>query len=208
MNLGRLANLTRKTSLALVALSALAVPACMTLNVNVNLPESAVQKATDDYVRDLYRAKEKGRTPGTPSPSASPEAQPAEKASLFLASAWADVVFKVNSDGALKIREKLVANLDEVLAHKRAGYLGETYDGSLVLRNAENLKPLLKKKIEKTVQTENAARKELYEEVLRSNSLDSSKLKDIQKSFGRSFQAESPSGTWVQDGEGSWIQKP
>src|SRR5262245_42261329 len=97
--------------------------ACVT--VNVNFHESAVQKATDDYVRDLYRAKEKGRTPN---PAPTTEAPKKGAFDHWLVNeAWAaDATggFSVNSDRALKIKDRLAANIDEVIAQKRAGVLG------------------------------------------------------------------------------------
>lgn len=178
--------------------------ACMTLNVNVNFPESAVQQATDDYVRDLYRAKEKGKTP-----AAIPTSKPApKKVSLSLVSvAWAEPVFRVKSAKALDIRDKLAANLNEVLAQKRTGVLGETNDGKLEIRDPQNQKKLFLKKLQRLVDEENSARDELYEEVVHSNGLPAERLKNVRESFARSFQSESPAGTWIQDAEGNWTQK-
>jgi uncharacterized protein YdbL (DUF1318 family) len=195
-------------SAALLTLLALGSAACVT--VNVNFPESAVQKATDDYVRDLYRAKEKGKTPA-------PETSQAPTSSRLIfpmfdliatASADAEANIKVNSDKALKIKDRLASRVEEVLAQKRAGVLGETNDGLLELKGADKVKPLLKKKIEAMVAAENADRTELYAEVAASNGIAKGRIKDIQKSFARSFQAESPSGTWAQDSDGKWAQKP
>jgi uncharacterized protein YdbL (DUF1318 family) len=178
--------------------------ACVT--VNVNFPESAVQKATDDYVRDLYRAKEKGNKPA---PAAEPSAKP-QAAFELIPSAHADEgdLFRVDTDKALSIREKLRGRLDEVLSQKRAGVVGESNDGLLVLKSPDKLKKLLLKKVEKLVSDENSDREELYGEILTANGLPRTRLKNVQKSFSRSFQAESPSGTWVQDIEGKWARKP
>ncbi len=182
--------------------SAIIYSACMTLNVNVNLPESAVQRATDDYVRELYRTKEKSKAP---SPE---EAKPAARFSL-ISEAWADSeLFSVRSEKALKIRQNLASRLDEVLKYKREGVLGETNDGYVVIHKPEKLKKLLAKKVEKLVEDENQDRKALYDEVIVSNKLTENKLDTVRRSFARSFQAESPSGTWVQDGDGKWTQKP
>lgn len=181
---------------------------CVT--VNVNFPESAVQKATDDYVRDLYRAKEKGKTP-----TDSKELE--KKTSLFPFSnpfmsvaqaAEAEGVFKVDSDGALKIQKSLASRVDEVIEQKRQGLLGETNDGELEIHDKTKVKPLLLKKLEKLVADENHDRSALYHEVLKTNNLADARIKNIQKSFARSFQAESPSKTWVQDSDGKWAQKP
>lgn len=230
---------------ALSCLIALSLPpqlGCVT--VNVNFPESAVQKETDDFVRDLYRAKEKGKAASngtssgnSPAPAsasthaqASPSAKPAisggkpaapkpattspapkHTSSWNLAlvpSAFAAEGFRVSTDKALQIRDRMSARVDEVLAQKRAGVLGETNEGLLTIKAPDKLKKLQTQRVEKMVAEENADRNDLYQEIVRANGLDKARTKDIQQSFARSFQAESPSGTWVQDSNGKWEQKP
>lgn len=178
---------------------------CVT--VNVNFPESAVQKATDDYVRDIYRAKERSKSPnGEPSPAASPVTGAAWN---LLAPAFADdEIFKMDSDRALAIKERLRGRVEEVINLKRSGALGETNDGKLVIKEGRNLKKLQAKKAEKVVADENRDRNELYDEILKINGLQAARLKSVQKSFSRSFQAESPSATWVESTDGKWAQKP
>ncbi len=98
--------------------------------------------------------------------------------------------------------------MDEVIEQKKAGVLGESNDGKLVLKDASKLKKLLQTKVENLVKAENADRTELYKEVLSANKLPATKLKNIETSFSRSFQAESPSGTWLESADGVWSQKP
>ena len=171
--------------------------ACVT--VNVNFPENAAQSATDDYVRDLYRTKEHGKTP------------PVTR--FFHTFTWiaeanaADGDFRVDTDKANKIKESLRARVDEILDQKKAGILGESMDGLLILKNPGALKSLLLKKTEKLVAAENKDRDELYEEVLNANKLPLTQIKKVARSFARSFQGESPSGTWIQAADESWSQK-
>jgi uncharacterized protein YdbL (DUF1318 family) len=175
--------------------------ACVT--VNVNFPESAVQKATDDYVRDLYRTK---------SEDSDEKAKPAPTSSSFefhwIPSAFAEEAFKVASPKSLEIRERMRGRVAEILAQKRSGTLGETQDGLIVVRENAQVKSLMRAKLDQLVAAENRDRKALYEEVLSSNALPPARLINVQKSFARSFQAESPSKTWVEDAAGNWTQKP
>ncbi len=182
-----------------------ALGGCVT--VHVNFPESAVQKATDDYVRDIYRAKERTKNPtGEPSPAASPATGAAW--SLFTPAFADDEIFKMDSDRALAIKERLQGRVEEVINLKRSGALGETNDGRVVIKESGKLKKLQAKKAEKVIADENKDRDELYEEILKINGLQAARLKSVQKSFSRSFQAESPSGTWVESTDGKWAQKP
>ncbi len=200
-----------------MAFLALAASACVT--VNVNLPESAVQKATDDYVHDLYRSRDKpaAKSPvpsasAAPMPAASPTTRTSRAVDFSLFnSAWADSTdgtLRVTSAKTEEIRTRLRSRLDDVLNDKRQGILGEGADGLLVVKDPSKVpSKLLLKKVEKLVAEDNQDRNELYEEIQKSNGLDSSRLPGIRKSFARSFATESPAGTWVQDVDGKWSQK-
>lgn len=204
----------RANMAAVATVLGLILSACVT--VNVNFPESAVQKATDDYVRELYRAKAKGReeaTPATPDKTSawSPTAQALALLSDALttqAHAQGIEAFKVKSGKTEGIQASMSGRVAEILKYKRSGAIGETNQGLLTIRGAENLKPIERKKVESLVAADNADRESLYAEVMAINSLPDEKKASLQSSFARSFQAESPSKTWVQDAGGQWEQKP
>lgn len=191
--------------------------ACVT--VNVNFPESAVQEATDDYVKDLYRAKKSGEgLEGNSKADQSHLNLPWMKGvaglielSLLrpeIAQAQGDLNFTVNSAKANAIKSELRSNVGEVIKLKKKGVLGETAEGTLVLRDdGSQLSKIQKKKAEKVIEKENQLRSDLYNEVVRSNGMSSGHLDKIRKSFSRSFSAESPSGTWIQSASGGWEQK-
>jgi uncharacterized protein YdbL (DUF1318 family) len=183
---------------------------CVT--VNVNFPESAVQKASDDYVRDLYRTKEQSKST-TPKTSPTPVGDsavvfPNQFFNLMIPTAEAaEPAFNMNSPKLGALKDKMRENLSDVITQKKAGVLGETNEGHLVIHDSSKLQPLLKKKIENVVSADNSARDNLYAEIISSNHLASDALVGVRKSFSHSFQAESPSGTWVQGVDGSWSQK-
>jgi len=182
-----------------------AVASCVT--VNVNFPESAVQQATDDYVRDLYRAKSKGGK--IEDPSAPPTSTKPSASFEFITSVYADASsFKVRTPKSMGIQEKLAGRLDEVLQWKRQGMLGESKEGLLVVRNGDKLKPIQAKKLEALAVAENEDRSGLYAEVADTNGLAGDRASGVRANFARSFQAESPSGTWLQSADGTWTQKP
>lgn len=197
---------------SIAALLALPV-ACVT--VNVNFPEAAVQKATDDYVQELYRAKEKGRaTPGSEPTSARPSGTPsASLLDFVLPSAQAadiPTAIRMDSPAINLIKGRQAERLERITAAKKAGQLGEDSMGLLALDPKNTMKPLLKANLQPIADAENADRKQLYAEVLKANGIDSKRLKDLQLKFARSFQADdqvSPAGTWVQGGDGKWVQK-
>lgn len=184
----------------LTALVSLSVAACVT--VNVHFPESAVQKETDSYVRDLYQIKPKTQ------PS------PAEKTTSYLdflgisSALAADPIFHIDSPQAMAIKESMRSRVTEVLEQKRSGQLMEGTDGLLKLSPKASEKPLLRKKLESLVANENRDRESLYREVIGSNGLSEAQLPAVRRSFVRSFQSESPSGTYIQNESGSVSQKP
>lgn len=181
---------------------------CVT--VNVNFPESAVQKATDDYVRDLYRAKEKGKQPqASPAPAVKSTSSAELLWEIIVPSAQAgDDLITAKTPAALAIQKKQLARIDSIIEQKKAGLLGEKVDGTLVIKDPSKLKPGLKMMLENLVKDENADRSQLYQEILKANGLPGNRLQNVERSFSRSFQAESPSGTWVENPDGSWSQKP
>lgn len=180
---------------------------CVT--VNVNFPESAVQSATDDYVKQLYQQREKSRLNPTPKPSASSTASPAVKAVSWLAArfineAQADEMLKFDSPRFREIQAQLAAQVDQVIAAKKAGQLGESREGMLVVKTD---KPLLSKKLQPLVEKENTLRQQLYTDALTTRGLQNYRISDIREHFARSFQAQSPAGTWIQSADGAWSRK-
>ena len=183
----------------------LSLTACVT--VNVNFPESAVQNASDDYVKDLYREKAHGRN-SSPTTTPTPVGQHTSgHFSLWMAEANA-AEFNLESPKLEAIKASLKSRVPDIIEQKRAGVLGETNDGLISIHDPLKLKPLQAKKIQDLVKGENLDRQSLYQEVVRSNHLVPDHLAKVKESFSRSFQAESPSKTWVQAADGTWSQKP
>ena len=184
------------------------------VNINVNIPEGVVQEASDDYVGQLYRAKESGKDKKKDTPAASPVASPAGTPhssldllnQLAVTSAFAEYKpIRTDSDKASAIHERQKARLGDIHTQKAAGILGETNDGTLVIKG--KVKPDAEAKLTKLVADENADREELYAEVVAHNSLKKGHLIDIKQSFARSFQKYSAPKTWIQDPAGNWSQK-
>ena len=194
-----------KSTLLLLTISFLS--SCVT--VNVNFPESAVQKASDDYVRDLYRTKEQTKSPDktlNPKASATPIVESA--LNFLFPIAFAEPVLKMDSPKIGLIKAKMQDNVSDIIAQKKEGILGETSDGHLILREPKNIKPLLKSKIENLVRDENKSRDDLYAELVTYNHLGPTSRAGVGKTFARSFQSESPAKTWIQDVESNaWSQK-
>lgn len=190
--------------IAAVALALSTAMGCVT--INVNFPEGAAQKASDDFVKELYRARDRKDGGAEPAATPTPSAQQWWHG-LILAEAWAEDAFKVSSPKITALRDRLAKRLDEMLAHKRAGYIGEDNVGLLIVKDPAAVKPMLLPKVKKLVADENTDRADLYAEIARINGLKPAAMKDLGRTFGHSFQAESPAGTWIQADNGDWKQK-
>jgi len=195
--------MTNRISLAfLLSFSLLAAfAACVT--VHVNFPESAVQKATDEYVRELYKARDRKGQPAA-EPSAAPAPTSEYKLPLLIAEAYADeTMIQTTSPTIVAIRGRQAGRLDKINGEKRMGNLGETNQGLIVIKTD---KKILQMKLEKLVNEENKDREELFAEMMKLNPIPEAQ---IRKNFSRSFQDKmSPSGTWVQSADGEWSKKP
>lgn len=202
--------------LALSVLSLLSASACVT--VNVNLPEGAVQRAADDYVRELYRAKERNKASPSPEPSSKAASRSFSIKNLSLlalrlvpsahaAEETQPAVFSLQTPKARAIQKKQKELAGEVVEQKQAGAIGEDKAGLLTLKDVAKLSAPRRIKVEKLVDKENALRRELYEEA-QANATPSVPIETIQKSFAHSFQEYSPKGTWIQSEDGAWSRKP
>ena len=171
-----------------LAFSLLALPACVT--VNVNIPEGDIQQASDSYVKELYAAKKKGVDQNNE------ELQNAGNP-------------KVKTDSP-KIRElysKMKDRSDEITEAKKAGLVGESNDGKLVLKGKPT-SPEQATKVKKVVDEENKDRTSLYEELIKQNPKLKANRLSFQHHFAESFQEHSPPNTWIEDEDGNWTQKP
>jgi uncharacterized protein YdbL (DUF1318 family) len=200
-----------RNTLFALGLLTLGLGACVT--VNVNFPEATVQRAAGDYVEELYKARdrEKESAPATPPPATKPTSKIHWENFLGIPSAHAidvSATFQIKSAKTAQIQARQAERLKALLESKKAGHVGETSDGYISLDANSQLKPLMKKSLQPLVDAENQDRKDLYQEILSINHMSGMQSKSIETSFARSFQAASPSGTWVQSAEGKWSQKP
>ena len=195
-----------------------ALSACIT--VNVNFPESAVQRAADDFVRDLYKDSsaqssdaEEPTSPVKTKKKKAPasNAKPSVSSSIlkffdFLPTAHAQEL-NMSSPKSKEIRARMGSRVGEIVKFKQKGALGENFEGELTLKDASGLSADEKKIAEKLVKEENKDRNDLYEEIQSVNSISDRKQTRIRKFFGNAFRMNSPAGTWIEAEEGKWKKK-
>jgi uncharacterized protein YdbL (DUF1318 family) len=178
---------------------------CVT--VNVNFPEGAVQRAADDYVSELYRAKEQSKkSDEKPAPPA------LDKSSLWHRMALIQVAhaqvagFTTDTPGAKQIQERQRGRLATIDDYKRRGVIGEVLEGLIGIKDAGALKPIEKKRVENLVQDENKDRESLYADIAEANKMNETGARTIRKTFSDAFLKASPAGTFYLEG-GAWKRK-
>lgn len=182
---------------------------CVT--VNIKLPESAVQRVTDDYVRELYKVKERKQSTDTEDSATAPTSF--FKSFSLVSDAMAEeqdaelTAFKLDSPEVKVIQKEQAAIAAEITQFKRQGVLGESYNGQLVVKDASTVKPILKAKVAKLVEQENGLRTRLID-AAKDSSGASVDREVVERSLRKSFQKYSPSQTWLQAEDGEWIKKP
>lgn len=177
------------------------IGACVT--VNVNFPESAVQKAADDYVKELYEGKPESGKPDKAAPSTSHKSS--EWNISLMNEAYAqEIQFRVDTAAAKEIQKRQAGRLKEIEGFKAKGMLGEGVDGLLVVKTD---KKILLDKLQKLADSENSDRKELYDEVIKTNNFPEARRMELQQTFAKSFQSNSVKGTWVEKAPGQWEKK-
>lgn len=159
---------------------------CVT--VNVNFPEGAVQKAADDYVKELYRVKQETEKSG--------EKKGSSFWWYFSNEAYADMTFKTDSPEVKVIQVKQADRLGKIDKYKVKGYIVEGEKGLLELNSQVQPKKLELKAVSQLIDGENEDRKALYEAVIKTNGLNSGELVKVQNSFSNSFIQASPAGTY------------
>lgn len=185
---------------------------CVT--VNVNFPEGAVQRAADDYVSELYKAKAESEDGKKEKARQKNSSSLWEDTGRFVASLVfgerahaVEVEFKVFTDEAKAIQQRQAGRLATIDKYKAKGVIGEGNGGLLDLRDSSALKPIEKKKVVATIAEENSDRNLLYQEIVKSNQLSGNMIQSVRSSFASSFVKASPAGTWFEDKAGKWSKK-
>lgn len=101
-------------------------------------------------------------------------------------------------------------NKDDIDEFKKAEIVGESNSGMLEIRNHQKLEsdPELKARVTKIVETENEYRKIIMDRVMVLNeSAAQAGDETLSRIFSKINQDSSESGTWIQQGDGTWVKK-
>lgn len=192
-------------STMLLALGALTLAACVT--INVYFPAAEAQEAAAEFVDKVIGDDQKQETPAPAKPPQARLQLQFNPMALLISDAYAqdvDITIKTPAIQAIQARmaERFQGSLQ---AHFDSGALGFSADGLVVLRDAA--KVALKDRVSVTqwVAEDNRDRKAVYREIAVANGHPEWE-EQIRETFARQWVASAHKGWWYQDG-GAWKQK-
>jgi uncharacterized protein YdbL (DUF1318 family) len=100
-------------------------------------------------------------------------------------------------------------NRDDVEEFKRNGWIGETNEGWLEVRESADLPRNAERRkfLDDIAREENDDRRVILERVVELNdALKRAVPKDVSAVFAKMYQENSPKGTWIQQPDGTWMK--
>lgn len=186
------------------------VAGCVT--VNVYFPAAQVEKTAEKIVDDVYREKKEP-----------PNREPAEKprswnegdtfrgivrlARFGPAPAFAEEATTVSNAAIRGLKEQIARRHRELLPYYQQGQAGITRDGFLEVRGTSGLGLPQVAALKRLVDADNAARRQLYEEVARALNLKPEQVPQVRKIFAKQWREKAQAGWAVQSDDGQWGRK-
>jgi uncharacterized protein YdbL (DUF1318 family) len=186
------------------------IAGCVT--VNVYFPAAQVEKTAEQIVDDVYQEK-------TEPPRQDPAKEPqslnergitvsiARLARFGPAQAFAEEATTVSNATIRGLKEQIGRRHQELLPFYRQGQVGITRDGFLEVRGTDGLGLPQVASLKRLVNADNAARRQLYEEVAKALNLKPDQVPQVQKIFSKQWRDKAESGWAVQADNGQWGRK-
>lgn len=166
---------------------------CAVVNVYVTFPEEKVKEAAEELL-------------------APPEGKPESFLNnIFTKNAFAEEVeikkeLKTDSPKIKEAREKMNTWRKKLDEFKKNGYVGETNDFKVVIKELPKDNEIAKE-VRKIVEDENTQREIMIKELLRINNAAPGEETKFRKIFAETAQKYSPKNTWIQLPDNSWVRK-
>lgn len=200
---------TRRFSFSALALLLLAA-GCVT--VNVYFPAAQVERTAEKIVDEVYRER-----------MAPPAQEPAEKprsmndrglsrsiarlARVGTAPAHAGEATTVSNAAIRGLKEQIGQRHGQLLPHYQQGQVGITRDGFLEVLDTGGLGLPQVAGLKRLVDADNAARRQLYDEVARALNLTPDQVPQVRRIFAKQWRDKAQPGWAVQDDDGRWGRK-
>lgn len=197
-----------------ILFSALAVLALVVgcVTVNVYFPAAQVEKTAEKIVDEVYQEKKEP-----------PKQEPAEKprswndgdgfrgvarlARLGPSLAFAEEATTVSNAAIRGLKEQIGQRHRELLPFYQQGLVGITRDGFLDVRGTSGLSLPQVASMKRLVDADNAARRQLYDEVAKALNLKPDQVSQVRNIFAKQWRDKAQPGWAIQADNGQWGRK-
>jgi uncharacterized protein YdbL (DUF1318 family) len=191
------------TVLALIA-------GCVT--VNIYFPAARVEKTAEKIVDEVYQEmKEPPKQEPTEKPRSSNERgifrSIARLARFGPAEAFAEEATTVSNAAIRGLKEQIGQRHQELLPYYQQGQVGITKDGFLEVRGTSGLGLPQVASLKRLVDADNAARRQLYEEVAKALNLKPEQVPQVRQIFAKQWRDKAQAGWAIQTDDGQWGRK-
>ncbi len=166
---------------------------CAVVNVYVTFPEEKVKKAAEDLL-------------APPSKSSESFLNNFLTKNLYAQEITVTKDLKTDSPKIKEAKEKMDSWREKLDEFKKAGYIGETNNFKVIIKEMPK-EPEVLKEVRKIIDEENKQREIMIKELLRINNAAPSEETKFRKIFSEVAQEYSPKNTWIQLIDGTWIRK-
>lgn len=190
----------------LIALPALFLAGCITVNLNFNFP----QKELQEKLFEQEKAVRAGEAPETPpmsgeNPMASGPGDAGTRNSVFLQDK-PDI--EIDTPETRALREKRKKRWPKLEPNFAAFRLGEGKDARVSVRDESELQGREKAEFRKLVKEENEDRDRLIEEVAKANKYEGEEaLERVRLAFAQALKRSAGKDWWIQSTRGKWVKK-
>lgn len=197
--------------LPVAVLAVLAVlTACVT--VNIYFPAAKVEKTAEKIVDEVYMEKKESPPPEQKD---KPRSQKdggmfgglARLARLGPAPAHAEEATTVSNAAIRALKDQIGRRHQELLPYYQQGQVGITRDGFLEVRGTGGLGLPQVAALKRLVDADNAARRQLYEEVAKALNLKPEQVSQVRQIFAKQWRDKAQAGWSIQMDDGQWVRK-
>lgn len=198
-----------RLSFSVLALFALIV-GCVT--VNVYFPAAQVERTAEKIVDEVYQEK---KAPPAQDPAEKPRSfnersifcSIARLARIGAAPAYAQEATTVSNAAIRGLKDQIGQRHQELLPYYQQGQVGITKDGLLEVRETGGLGLPQVASLKRLVDADNAARRQLNEEVAKALNLTAAQVPQVRQIFAKQWRDKAQAGWAVQEDNGQWGRK-
>ncbi len=186
------------------------IAGCVT--VNIYFPAAKVEKTAEKIVDEVYQDK-------TEPPGQEPAGKPqswngpgifrsiTRLARFGPAQAFAEEATTVSNAAIRGLKDQIGQRHQELLPYYRKGQVGIDKDGFLEVRDTGGLGLPQVASLKRLVNADNAARRQLYEEVAKALNLKPDQVSQVRQIFSKQWRDKAEAGWAVQADNGKWSRK-